>query len=56
VRRNEQQGLDLFPTQNSGVLTSTVWADGLADVPAGSAVARGDIVRYLSFADLLNSR
>ena len=56
VRRNEQQGLDLFPTQNSGVLTSTVWADGLADVPAGSAVARGDVVRYLSFADLLNSR
>jgi len=56
VRRNEQQGLDLFPTQNSGVFTSTVWADGLADVPAGCAVARGDVVRYLSFADLLNSR
>jgi molybdopterin molybdotransferase len=56
VRRNEQQGLDLYPTQNSAVLTSTVWADGLADIPADSTVARGDVVRYLSFADLLNSR
>ena len=28
-------GLDLFPNQSSGVLTSTVWADGLVDNPPG---------------------
>jgi molybdopterin synthase sulfur carrier subunit len=34
VRRNAQGGLELFPNQSSGVLTSTVWADGLVDNPA----------------------
>jgi molybdopterin molybdotransferase len=28
VRRNEGGGLDLFPNQSSGVLTSVVWATG----------------------------
>ena len=44
VRRNAQGGLDLFPNQSSGVLTSTVWGDGLIDNPAGQAIARGDPV------------
>jgi molybdopterin molybdotransferase len=35
------------------VLTSTVWADGLADVPAGHTLAHGDPVRFLSLAELL---
>jgi molybdopterin molybdotransferase len=37
VRRNDQGGLDLFPNQSSGVLTSASWADGLVDNPAGTA-------------------
>jgi molybdopterin molybdotransferase len=53
VRRNERHGVDVFPTQNSAVLNSTAWADGLVDHPAGAVIARGDAVRYLSFADLL---
>ncbi|MEO7548731.1 MAG: gephyrin-like molybdotransferase Glp [Ramlibacter sp.] len=53
VRRNAQGGLDLFPNQSSGVLTSTVWGDGLADNPAGRTIARGDGVAFLPFADLL---
>jgi molybdopterin molybdotransferase len=53
VHRNSEGGLDLFRMQNSAVLTSTAWADGLVDLPAGTAVARGATVRYLSFADLL---
>jgi len=53
VRRNAAGGLDLFPNQSSGVLTSAVWGDGLVDNPAGSTIARGDRVSYLSFADLL---
>ena len=53
VRRNAQGGLDLFPNQSSGVLTSLVWGDGLVNVPPGQAIARGDAVSYISFAELL---
>jgi molybdopterin molybdotransferase len=53
VRRNLEGGLDLFANQGSGVLTSTVWADGLVDNPGGSTIAPGDVVRYLPFAELL---
>jgi molybdopterin molybdotransferase len=52
VRRNAAGGLDLFPNQGSGVLTSLAWADGLADIPAGQAVAPGDTVRFISLAEL----
>lgn len=52
-RLNAEGGLDLFPNQSSGVLTSTVWADGLVDVPAGHAVRRGDTVRYLPLDGLI---
>jgi molybdopterin molybdotransferase len=53
VRRNAAGGLDLFPNQSSGVLTSMVWGDGLVDVPPGRPVAHGDRVRFLSLAELL---
>jgi molybdopterin molybdotransferase len=53
VRRNAAGSLELFANQSSGVLTSTVWADGLVDVPAGATIARGDRVRFLSLAELL---
>jgi molybdopterin molybdotransferase len=52
ARINEQGGLELFPNQGSGVLTSTVWADGLVDCPPGQAIARGDLVRFIPFAAL----
>lgn len=48
VRRNGAGGLDVFPTQNSALLSSVSWADGLVDVPAGTAIARGQAVPYLS--------
>ena len=54
VRRNEAGGLDLFGNQSSGVLTSTVWGDGVVDNPSGQAIARGDTVRYLSFSEWLS--
>ena len=53
VRRNAQGGLDLYPNQSSGVLTSLVWGDGLVNVPPGQAIARGDTVPYTAFAELL---
>ncbi len=53
ARRDAEGRLALFPNQSSGVLTSTVWADGLIDVPAGATIARGDPVRFLPLAELL---
>lgn len=53
VRRNARGGLDLFPNQSSGVLTSVVWGDGLVDNPPGSTIAAGDRVRFLALSDLV---
>ncbi|HMN21533.1 MAG TPA: molybdopterin molybdotransferase MoeA [Ottowia sp.] len=53
VRRNAEGGLDLFPNQGSGVLTSMHWADGLVDHPAGSTIATGDLVRFIPLSELL---
>jgi molybdopterin molybdotransferase len=53
VRRNARGGLDLFPNQSSGVLTSVVWGDGLLDNPPGCTIAAGDRVRFLALSDLV---
>lgn len=54
VRRNAQGGLDLFPNQSSGVLTSVVWGDGVVDNPAGQTIAKGDEVHFLPFSEWLS--
>ncbi|WP_423192046.1 gephyrin-like molybdotransferase Glp [Cupriavidus sp. H18C2] len=53
ARLNDAGGLDLFPNQSSGVLTSTVWGDGLIDNPPNHPIARGDTVSFIPFASLL---
>ena len=52
VHVNGAGGLELFSNQNSAVLTSCVWADGIVDNPAGHPIVRGDVVQYLPFAEL----
>jgi molybdopterin molybdotransferase len=54
VRRNAAGGLDLFPNQGSGVLTSTVWGDGVVDNPSAHAIQAGDMVDFMSFAEMLS--
>jgi molybdopterin molybdotransferase len=54
VKLNAGGGLDLFPNQSSGVLTSAVWADGLLDNPAGHAIRAGDVVRFLPLTELIS--
>ena len=54
ARRNAVGGLVLFPNHSSGVLTSAVWGDGLVDNPSGRTIAPGDVVQFISFADLLS--
>ena len=53
ARINDTGGLDLFPNQSSGVLTSCTWADGLIDNPPRRAIVSGDTVRFLPFSELL---
>jgi molybdopterin molybdotransferase len=53
VRVNAQGGLDAYPNQNSAVLSSCAWGDGLVDNPAGRAIGAGDVVEYLPFAELM---
>jgi len=53
VKRNAQGGLDLFPNQSSGVLTSVVWGDGVVDNPGSNAVQSGDLVRFYPFSEWL---
>jgi molybdopterin molybdotransferase len=53
ARRNAQGGLKVFPNQSAGVLTSAVWGDGLVDNPPGQTIAPGDLVRFISFSELL---
>jgi molybdopterin molybdotransferase len=51
---NAQGGLDLFANQSSAVLTSTVWGDGLIDLPAGDIINTGDVVKFIPFTSLIN--
>ena len=53
VKTNTQGGLDLFPNQSSGVLTSASWGDGLVDCPPGQPIHKGDLVKYIPFDALL---
>ena len=53
VKVNAEGGLELFPNQSSGVLTSASWGDGLVDCPPGQPVKKGDLVKYIPFDALL---
>ena len=53
ARFNAEGGVELFPNQSSGVLTSAVWADALVDLPPGQVVRRGDSVRLLLLSSLI---
>ncbi len=54
ARLDEQGRVELYPEQNSAVLSSTVWGDGLVDNPAGQSFVAGDKVRFLPFSSLLS--
>ena len=53
VKWNSHGGLEPYPTQDSAVLTSAAWADGLLDNPAGHAIRQGDRVRFLPYSELI---
>jgi len=53
VKINNDGGLDLYPNQSSGVLTSAAWGDGLVDCPPNQPIQVGDLVKYIPFDALL---
>lgn len=55
VRRVERDGrvmLEAYPDQNSGLLSSLAWADGLALIPPEARLATGDTVEFTAFKEL----
>lgn len=46
--------VELYGEQNSAVLSSAVWGDGLVDNPPGRSFAVGDAVRFVPFSGLLS--
>lgn len=50
ARLNQDNEVELYPNQSSGVLSSMVWGDGLVDNPAGNPIRKGDLVRFIPFS------
>jgi len=49
------EGIEQHPNQSSGMLSSASWADGLALIPAGTRIKKGDRIEYFSFSSLMNA-
>jgi len=47
---SDETVVQIYPNQDSGVLTSTVWADGFVEIAEQQTVSRGQVVNYLPFA------
>ena len=54
ARVGEAGQVELFPNQGPGVLSSTVWAAGLVDNPAGHAITQGEPVSFIPYSELLS--
>nr|MBL8411480.1 molybdopterin molybdotransferase MoeA [Dechloromonas sp.] len=53
-RMNDQGGVDLYPNQGAGVVTSLCWGDGLVMNKPGLAINKGDSVRFVPYSELLS--
>ncbi len=53
-RINADGAFELYRNQGSAVVTSLCWSDGLIINPVGRVIAKGDSVRFVSFAELLS--
>ena len=53
-RMNDTGGVELYPNQGAGVVTSLCWGDGLVLNKPGLAINQGDAVRFVPFSELLS--
>ena len=51
--KDQQIVARIYPNQDSGVLSSTVWAEGLVEIAEGRTLKAGEYVDYISFAQWL---
>ena len=51
---DQQTRVQIYPNQDSGVLTSTVWADGFVEIAENQTVRAGETVNYLPFAQFFS--
>jgi molybdopterin molybdotransferase len=51
---DNQTLVQIYPNQDSGVLTSTVWADGFVEIAEKQTVRAGETVNYLPFEQFFN--
>ncbi|MDG6774558.1 molybdopterin molybdotransferase MoeA [Thiomicrorhabdus sp. ZW0627] len=49
VNKNQKTYVDIYPNQGSGVLTSTVWAEGFVVIPEDTVIQKGDKVAFYPF-------
>jgi molybdopterin molybdotransferase len=54
ARMNENGGVELYPNQGAGVVTSLCWGDGLVFNKPGLAINKGDSVRFVPYSELLS--
>lgn len=52
-RISDEGEVELFGNQGPAALSSIVWAEGLVEVPPGTAIKRGETVHFISYGDLL---
>ena len=52
---NQEGHIDIHPKQNSGVLSSTTWANGLVVVSPQNNIQQGDSVNFIPFNDFFSS-
>ncbi|MGS2718441.1 molybdopterin molybdotransferase MoeA [Eionea flava] len=49
AQRDNEGNITIHPKQNSGILSSTAWANGLAVIPPQQDIAVGDTVEFIGF-------
>ncbi|UCV10091.1 molybdopterin molybdotransferase MoeA [Dechloromonas denitrificans] len=54
ARMNDRGGVELYPNQGAGILTSLCWGDGLVFNKPGLAINQGDSVCFVPYAELLS--
>jgi molybdopterin molybdotransferase len=54
ARMNENGGVELYPNQGAGVVTSLCWGDGLVMNRPSLVINQGDSVRFVPYSELLS--
>lgn len=49
---NGESRVKIYPSRSSGVLSSVAWANGLAVIPEGQILRKGDPIRFIPFSEL----